>query len=237
MSKKFFTAINLWNTTADPGSPGDGDLWYRSDLGSVRADVGGVVTQQPCGMIPEVATGNFWYDLPCTQGGVNSASGAMTVGTIYYQPLSVPKGVTLNTFVVNCTGAGTGSGNIKAAVFGDSSGIPSGTALFSDNTGIAASVTTKTWTPNLALTATSVYWIALAIQTATTSAATLQQVAATAYNRLIHYPQATATPVASDFTRMKYSPCIQTGFISGSWAAPGTLALITAYPRILVKFS
>lgn len=52
MTQPFYVPLSLFGTTADPGSPGDGDLWYRTDLDLIRGRFNGATEE--LGFVPEV---------------------------------------------------------------------------------------------------------------------------------------------------------------------------------------
>jgi hypothetical protein len=92
MAGRMRSVLGLLTSTADPAAAADADLWYRSDLGRVRARVNGAVKglahadelTLPLGSYPKPSAGQTWISVPGFGGAVTAV--APTVSRAHYIP-------------------------------------------------------------------------------------------------------------------------------------------------------
>lgn len=122
--RRFGHLARLLGLTADPASPGAGDLWYRSDTGQVQGSDGAAgipLTVGPGGNVPVVRS-TAWHTLP-PFGPVGSAN--FPDGRLFALPFWPGRACTLTATAVNVTLALVG-GSIRMGVYESDGVVPSG---------------------------------------------------------------------------------------------------------------
>lgn len=78
--------LRLLNVTTPPAAPTSGDIWYRSDLGQIRASDGSAAVEQltigPTGNVPTVRA-TAWHNVPAYG---NAASANIPDGRLFAMP-------------------------------------------------------------------------------------------------------------------------------------------------------
>lgn len=119
--RRFASLARLLSLTAEPASPGEADLWYRSDLDQVHAHDGtGRLTVGPFGNVPVVRSG-AWHTLP-PAGAPSSAN--FPADRLFAIPFYPGRSCTVQALAVNVTLALVG-GNIRMGLYSASAaGVP-----------------------------------------------------------------------------------------------------------------
>lgn len=137
MPIKFGTLARLLNLTAPPAAPGPGELWYRSDLGQVRASDG--LAGEPLVIGPEgnlpVIRSTAWHGLPA-YGSAGTAN--VPVNRMFALPFWPGRSCTLTGMAANVTLALVG-GNLRMGLYLSDGVLP--TTLLADYGTVTAGVT------------------------------------------------------------------------------------------------
>jgi hypothetical protein len=165
------TVFRLASFTSDPGTLGDGDIWYRSDTDTVHARVNGVTVDLGGGgssmpMPPIVSTMN-WHCVgeQLSANSVAAAASAVwpTANTAIYIPLLVTEDITVTKLWWH-NGA-TASGNVNMALYTGAGAQVSGTETGSTAQG-TINVIQEVNIADTALTA-GLYYIAIVMDNTT----------------------------------------------------------------------
>lgn len=137
MAIPFKNLARLFSTTAEPASPGAGDVWFRSDLGQVNGSDGGSglpVTVGPVGNLPVIRS-TAWHTLPPV-----GAAGAANVPAdrLFALPFYPGRKCTVTAVAANVTLALAG-GNLRFGVYQSDGAVP--TTLLADYGTVTAGVT------------------------------------------------------------------------------------------------
>lgn len=140
------TAINWGALTADPASPGQGDVWYRSDHEvHWRQAASGKVRIGFQGNIPIISTTSArWYRDGYGSAAQNSSN--TVANRAYAIPIWPGRKVTLSELCINIGAAFTTAGNVRAGLFDsdDDTGIP--VNRITDYGTQTATAATRQWT-------------------------------------------------------------------------------------------
>lgn len=137
MAVIFRDLLRLVGLAAQPSSPADGDIWWRSNQSQLHASDGlpGLpISVGPVGNLPAVRA-TCWHNLP-PQGNVASVS--VPSGRLYALPFWPGRSTTLTAVAVNVTVALVG-GNIRMGLYESDGNIP--TNLVADYGTVSSGVT------------------------------------------------------------------------------------------------
>lgn len=137
MSRRIRDLLRLTALTSPPASPEAGDLWYRSDLGQVRASDGAAgepLTIGPEGNLPAIRT-TAWHTLP-PFGPAGSAS--VPASRMFALPFWPGRSCTLTAMAANVTVAVAG-GSLRMGLYLSDGILP--TTLLSDFGTVTVGVT------------------------------------------------------------------------------------------------
>lgn len=128
MAVPFRNLARLFGTATTPAAPGEGDVWYRTDVDQVHASDGAAglpLTVGPTGNVPVVRAA-AWHALP-PFGSAGSAN--FPADRLFALPFWPGRRCTLTAAAVNVTLALVG-GNIRMGVYQSDGAIP--TTLLAD---------------------------------------------------------------------------------------------------------
>lgn len=137
MSRRLRHNLQLFNRTTPPTSPDAGDLWYRSDLGQVRASdgqAGEALTIGPEGNLPVIRS-TAWHGLP-PYGATGTAN--VPVNRMFALPFWPGRKCTLTGLAANVTLALVG-GNLRMGLYASDGVLP--TTLIADYGTVSAGLT------------------------------------------------------------------------------------------------
>ena len=120
--------LRLLNVTTPPATPTSGDVWYRSDLGQVRASdgvVGEQLTVGPYGTHPVIRT-TGWHSVPPTG---NPASANIPDQRLFAMPFWPGRVCTLTALAANVTTALAGT-TLRMGIYNSDGALP--TRLLAD---------------------------------------------------------------------------------------------------------
>lgn len=225
------SSIGLNSLTGNPASA-EADIWYRSDEGRVRADVGsGAAIIGPHGSHPLIHNvSNCWY--PLQPGGGTHTAVAVTNNRAYAYPLYPGKKCTLAGAAMRISVLG-GVGNLRVGLYGQDSttGFPG--ALIADyGTQSAVTVGAATisgWSISTALEPVP-HWFVFVPQT--TVAPSMSRYST--FNPMVPWPVTTPAMGAGDFFNCLYS---DTGFTGALPSTFGAVAGIDYAPFVYVKIN
>jgi hypothetical protein len=128
--------LKLLNVTTPPSAPTSGDVWYRSDLGQIRASDGAAgeqLTIGPTGNVPTVRT-TAWHNVPAYG---NAASANVPDGRMFAMPFWPGRSTSLTGIAANTTLALVG-GNLRMGIYLSDGVLP--TTLLADYGTVSAGV-------------------------------------------------------------------------------------------------
>lgn len=129
--------LKLLNRTTPPAAPESGDVWYRSDLGQIRASDGSAAVEQltigPTGNVPTVRT-TAWHNVPAYG---NAASANIPDGRMFAMPFWPGRLCNLTGIAANTTLALVG-GNLRMGIYLSDGVLP--TTLLADYGTVSAGV-------------------------------------------------------------------------------------------------
>jgi hypothetical protein len=128
MSVPFRNLARLFGTAATPAAPGEGDVWYRTDVDQVHASDGGSglpLVIGPNGNLPVVRS-TAWHALP-PFGAAGSAN--FPADRLFALPFWPGRSCTVTAIAANVTLALAG-GNIRFGIYKSDGSIP--TTLLAD---------------------------------------------------------------------------------------------------------
>lgn len=128
MGRRMGALLKLLNLTTAPAAPTSGDIWFRSDLGQIRASdgiAGEQLTIGPTGNVPTVRS-TAWHNVPAYG---NAASANVPVDRMFAMPFWPGRNCTLTSIAANTTLALVG-GNLRMGIYRSDGVLP--TTLLAD---------------------------------------------------------------------------------------------------------
>jgi hypothetical protein len=118
------TVLRLASFTSDPGTLGDGDIWYRSDTDTIHARVNGVTVALGGGggsmPMPPLVSSLGWHGLGKEMRDFGTVASATWPNTnqAFYIPITVTEDITV--VKLWCFNGATASGNVNMSLYDSS---------------------------------------------------------------------------------------------------------------------
>lgn len=217
----FLDQIEVPVLTADPGTPEEGSIWARSDLGQFRGRLDSNTVKFIEATWPAITTAR-WF--PTQQGP--SSTVAPSNNRVYFVPFMVPQKCNLAGIAMDIATAMT-TGNVRAGLASDNGALLPGT--FTNDYGTVSGTTTgvKTWSMTTALKANTIYHVAIATQGFTGSPQ-------------VRMAQGMHPWISDDSATPNLNATLNTYYmisVSGAFSGAVTVDGIVGGPRVSLKFS
>lgn len=132
----FAGTVNLTPHASDPGAPANGDLWYNSTSGALKARINGATALVGARRVPSMKSASGRYIQAAMWNGVGTTTTAGAANRMAIYPFVLPYDYAVSALGVNVTTAGAGGEQGKIVVYGsDDNGRPN--ALIAE-TGVLA---------------------------------------------------------------------------------------------------